>query len=58
MVWKYGNTVVLLLNNVTGGVLSYRPKTAYDENKKKFNDLLVELKKLVKDNTAGGGDVF
>lgn len=58
MVWKYGNTVVLLLNNVTGGVLSYRPKTAYEENKKKFNDFLVELKKLVKDNTAGGGDVF
>ncbi len=58
MVWKYSNTVVLLLNNVTGGVLSYRPKTAYDESKKKFNDLLVELKKLVKDNTSGGADVF
>ncbi|MDQ1354296.1 MAG: hypothetical protein QG657_4605 [Acidobacteriota bacterium] len=58
MVWKYGNTVVLLLNNVTGGVLSYRPKAAYEENKKKFNDLLVELKKQVKDTASSGGDVF
>ncbi len=58
MVWKYGNTVVLLLNNVTGGVLSYRPKTAYEENKKKFSDFLTELKKKVKNNTSTGGDVF
>lgn len=57
MAWKYGNTVVLLLNNVTGGVLSYRPKASYDESKKKFNDLLVELKKQVKASSSDG-DVF
>jgi hypothetical protein len=57
-VWKFGNTVVLLLNNVTGGVLSYRPKSAYDESKKKFNDLLVELKKVAKEKTSTGADVF
>ncbi|MCP4154573.1 MAG: hypothetical protein GY757_43015 [bacterium] len=49
--WEYGKTTVLLLNNVTGGILSYRPKTEHLENKKKFTLLVEELKVLAKKNT-------
>lgn len=57
-VWEYSNTNVLLLNNVTGGVLSYRPKSIQLENKKKFNSFLAELKKLVKEKSSGSDEVF
>lgn len=47
--WEYGNTVAMLLNDVPGGILSFRPKTEHYENKKKFEAFLEELKKRVKD---------
>jgi hypothetical protein len=47
--WEYGNTVTLLLNDVPGGILSFRPKSEHYANKKKFEQLIEELKKLVKD---------
>jgi len=46
--WEYGNTVAMLLNDVPGGILSFRPKTEHYENKKKFEAFLEELKKQVK----------
>lgn len=46
--WEYGNTVALLLDNVTGGVLSYRPKDLHYANKKKFEQLVEEFKKTPK----------
>ena len=57
-VWEYGNTNVFLLNSMTGGVLSYRPKALQLENKKKFNSVLVEIKKLAKEAASSSGDVF
>lgn len=57
-VWTYGNTVVFLLDNVTGGVLSYRPKTIHEANNKKFNTFLGELKKLAKNKASSSADVF
>ncbi len=50
--WEYGNTVALLLDNVTGGVLSYRPKDLHYANKKKFEQLLEEFKKTAKKKKA------
>jgi len=50
--WEYGNTVAMLLNDVPGGILSFRPKTEHYENKKKFEAFLEELKKRAK----GKGD--
>lgn len=46
--WEYGNTTALLLDSPTGGILSYRPKAHHELNKKKFKELLEELKKEAK----------
>lgn len=46
--WEYGNTVTMLLNDVPGGILSFRPKTEHYANKKKFEEFVEELKKRVK----------
>jgi hypothetical protein len=43
--WTYGNTTALLLDSPTGAILSYRPTTQHELNKKKFNEVLEELKK-------------
>lgn len=57
--WEYGNTAALLLDNVTGGVLSYRPKDLHYANKKKFDALMEELKKLAaKKKAANAADNF
>ncbi len=58
--WEYGNTVALMLDNITGAVLSYRPKTHHYDNKKKFNELIEELKKKVgeKETTKKAEDIF
>ncbi len=56
--WESGNTVIMLLDNVTGGVLSYRPKAIHSDNKKKFNALLVEFKKMAKEQASSGSEVF
>jgi len=49
-IWEYGNTAALLLNNVDGIVLSYWPKTYHYDSKKKFNDFMIELKKIAAEN--------
>lgn len=46
--WEHGNTVTMLLNDVPGGILSFRPKTEHYANKKKFEQLIEDLKKLAK----------
>jgi hypothetical protein len=57
--WEYGNTVALMLDSVTGAVLSYRPKTDHYANKKKFNELMEELKKkMEKKKTTEAEDIF
>ena len=58
--WEYGNTVALLLDNVSVRILSYRPKTHHYTNKKKFNELMEEFKKKVGENkkTSKAEDVF
>ncbi len=58
--WEYGNTVALLLDNVSVAILSYRPKTFHYANKKKLNELMEELKKKVgeKKKTSNAEDVF
>ncbi len=43
--WAYGNTVTLLLKSPEVSRLSYWSKTHHEENKKKFADFMVELKK-------------
>lgn len=50
--WEHGNTVTLLLNDVPGGILSFRPKTEHYANKKKFEAFVEELKKQVKGKTT------
>jgi hypothetical protein len=58
--WEYGNTVALMLDNVSVAILSYRPKAHHYANKKKFNALMEELKKKVgeKKKTSKSEDVF
>lgn len=58
--WEYGNTTALLLDSPTGSILSYRPKTQHELNKKKFNELLEELKKeaIKKKKTSEADDKF
>ncbi len=43
--WEHGNTVALLLNSPEGIVLSYYSRPYHNENKKKFDSIIAELKK-------------
>lgn len=60
MMWEYGNTAVMLLENPMGAILSYRPKAHHELNKKAFQTLLEVLKKKAKEikDTSGEGDKF
>ena len=50
--WEFGNTVALLLDSPDVGSLSYWAKVHHYENKKKFAQLLVDLKIKNKKNAA------
>jgi len=49
--WEYGNTDVLLVDTVDGVVVVYQNKAYFSENKKKFADFLVQLKKQIEENS-------
>lgn len=44
--WKYPNSVALLIGSLDGVVLSYHSTAHYEESKKKFKTLLTTLKQL------------
>lgn len=45
--WEFGNTIALLLKSPRGAALTYWSKTYYNENKKKFDEFITELRKNV-----------
>lgn len=46
--WSGGKTVALMLDDYNSAVLSYRPKQLHEENKKKFEVFIANLKSKVK----------
>ena len=45
--WEFGSTIALLLESHEGAALTYWSKTYHNENKKKFDEFIKELKKNV-----------
>ncbi|MCP5050612.1 MAG: hypothetical protein GY940_25845 [bacterium] len=54
--WEYGNTVALLLNSPDVAKLSYWAKAHHNKSKKKFAQLVVELKNKIKKAAAKKDD--
>jgi hypothetical protein len=45
--WEFGSTIALLLDSHEGAALTYWSKTYHNENKKKFDEFIKELKTKV-----------
>ncbi len=45
--WEFGSTIALLLESHEGAALTYWSKTYHNENKKKFDEFIKEIKKNV-----------